>query len=76
MTGTGEAQGLLSNSAAPPTSVSEFLAQQVPGHIEQLTELLEGFKTAEVLLALMLMAAAQKDDDEECGGGGSAALDF
>lgn len=54
------------------TSAADRLADpQVTIRLEQLTELLKDFSSAEILIALMMLKAMEKDD-EECGGGGSA----
>jgi hypothetical protein len=42
--------------------------------MQQLTQLLDGFSSAEILLALMLMSASQRKKDDEDGGGSALAL--
>lgn len=53
-----------------PSGMTSLSSQQ----LQQLTELIQGFSSAEILLALMLASAASKKEDKDGGSGGALAL--
>lgn len=63
-----------SGAAPAPTTVGDALSGSNITGVEQLAEMMEGFNSAEILMALMMAAAMQKDDDEESSGSAVAGF--
>lgn len=59
-----------SSSAAGPQAAHSVMPGEITARMQALTELMDGFSSAEILLALMMM----KGDDKKSGGAGGAAL--
>ncbi len=71
--GVGAASAASAPAAQGPATIS--MDGQVTMSMDQLSELLEGFSTAEILLALMM--SGRKKDESSChGGGGGGAMAF
>ncbi|WP_166820390.1 hypothetical protein [Thalassoroseus pseudoceratinae] len=54
-------------TSRPPETVAELNERIDPGRMQELMEQLEGFSSAEIIIALMMMSRS-KDDEQKSGG--------
>ncbi len=59
-------------SAPAPESIAEYYQGALSPNLQELVNQMEGFSTAELLIAMMMLAAGKKEDEQSSNGSSSA----